>query len=1210
MRSIGSFAMWVFVAVGLWLPSTTQAQADPDLRGILPYLMLVIDTSGSMERLPACTCTTPGCIECLPDCSLPNAAGIPPKDAQGHERKKNRWATALEALTGGFTDFECEALGRTAVNGASYDIGYYLPFHQPWDCSSQLAGTDCAYDSAASTRVQQTNGILDTYSGQFNFGLMTFDGMDTYVGAEPLVANSAFDEVLSKGVTGMWSYGPNDAKTVPVKQGKSFHYPNCTNNYMIDTGVRSSSASEGALISMNSCTGSGPPGSSPGCPAWCAQCGSLVTQASINQDIQEALLATRPFRGTPIAASLDDLYYHFKSDLADQFGSCRSRFALLLTDGYPDDDYRSFGCNCKVDDALLQPAAQCGGAPNDPNDMYCPYPTAEEAASDLVRGRTPDPAMVERLFVVGLAIDDDRVRDRLNSVARSGCTLGAACLNGTTGNEAFFASDLNTLVSGLGKILDGLIEPISRSVPAFARGTGPNKQYQFGTGFTVPRTSNEPWAGLIERRRFTCDAGIVTPQTLDTTKGDRFHDVLNGSDGNSRRLLTVLPTGSGSVEGVVNRDPSPPTPALPTCGATGCGLVELDTAQPVRFGLATNDDPGKALITNWMYGRSPSVRGVQANGLARRMGDIYHSSPVIVGAPTGTADEAYTLFANKAAVAGRPITMYVSSNDGILHAFSIEQYAVPATSTTYVPGHEIWGFVPPMLHDNLGQNLLSHQFTMDGTPVVKDVYFDRDPQVIATGNEYHTVLITGMRSGGNAYVALDVTDPVNPKFLWQFTDPSMGRTFAEPGIAQATFQVSTGGGSFSTKHGAVAILPGGVGDLGDSGISGDCVNGRSPAMLSTASGGGFSRFKSFLGWSSATSINHRADVRCWKEPGRALFFVDIETGKLIKKIHLGSGSKPVFPSPLVSAPAIFRNEIGAPATRAFVVDADGVIWRIDMSESDQQASNPLTGWTARPFHDIFWDKLPEEGELTYEAPILSVDDKERVVVLVGTGDSGNFVKPTIKNRVVSISEFVDPLITGPEQYRASMNWEKRVKNSGTGGLVDSELITGKMALFNKQLFFGTFIAVSGTNACDLGKGRIHSVDYIMHDAGDSNGSNPITYGPLLINNGGDAQATSVINVSDSAAASNFMVLGLGVTERPSCVEADVPSDYWGAEIPSGANPDPAVWLVAHASGTKTSSGLIQERGATLTEGALGSVELRIKKRSLISRVVSWATSVD
>src|SRR5690349_23334937 len=105
--------LWLLAAV-LWPAPHAQAQSAPDMREIYPYLTLVIDTSGSMERLPACTCTTPGCEECLPNCTLPNVTpgNIPPKDAAGHELKKNRWAVTLEALTGTFNDFQCTQLAR------------------------------------------------------------------------------------------------------------------------------------------------------------------------------------------------------------------------------------------------------------------------------------------------------------------------------------------------------------------------------------------------------------------------------------------------------------------------------------------------------------------------------------------------------------------------------------------------------------------------------------------------------------------------------------------------------------------------------------------------------------------------------------------------------------------------------------------------------------------------------------------------------------------------------------------------------------------------------------------------------------------------------------------------------------------------------------------------------------------------------------------
>lgn len=52
-----------------------------------------------------------------------------------------------------------------------------------------------------------------------------------------------------------------------------------------------------------------------------------------------------------------------------------------------------------------------------------------------------------------------------------------------------------------------------------------------------------------------------------------------------------------------------------------------------------------------------------------------------------------------------------------------------------------------------------HQFYVDGSPVVADVYI---------GGEWRTVLIGTLRAGGKGLFALDVTDPTGIKLLWEF----------------------------------------------------------------------------------------------------------------------------------------------------------------------------------------------------------------------------------------------------------------------------------------------------------------------------------------------------------------------------------------------------------------------------------------------------------
>jgi hypothetical protein len=251
---------------------------------------------------------------------------------------------------------------------------------------------------------------------------------------------------------------------------------------------------------------------------------------------------------------------------------------------------------------------------------------------------------------------------------------------------------------------------------------------------------------------------------------------------------------------------------------------------------------------------------------------------------------------------------------------------------------------------------------------------------------------------------------------------------------------------------------------------------------------------------------------------------------------------------------------------------------------------------------------PTDGELTYEAPIMSVDPAGNLVLIVGTGDNNNFVKPTIANRVLSVTEIADP--SGQPGYKAAVNWEVRMDTTKGLSLVPSELVTGSMGLFNGQLFFGTFMAVTGSNACDLGKGRIHAVDYLARDPAVTY-NNPSTFGPrrlTAVELGLDAESQTVINVDAAAAVPNLMEMGLGVTQRPTCQQLDTQNfSVWGQSTwgTKSASP-PAIYLVAQASGSVTTTSLIQKRH----QSEMGSIQLRLTKKSSLSRMISWATNID
>ncbi len=195
------------------------------------------------------------------------------------------------------------------------------------------------------------------------------------------------------------------------------------------------------------------------------------------------------------------------------------------------------------------------------------------------------------------------------------------------------------------------------------------------------------------------------------------------------------------------------------------------------------------------------------NWLCKPIGDIINSTPVVVGTPPFfyRFDNYQAFRSNLIANNVRPPIIYVGSNDGSLHAFSLDDIDQDSDGTVDVPaGTELWAFVPRSLHDKLKlaasdpdgtydmcADGYCHQYLLDGSPKVADISSDFNTSGSIEANEWRTILVTGLRQGGQAYFALDVTagqdfNPANSypsKHLWEFTDfPYLGETWSEPSI--------------------------------------------------------------------------------------------------------------------------------------------------------------------------------------------------------------------------------------------------------------------------------------------------------------------------------------------------------------------------------------------------------------------------------------------
>jgi type IV pilus assembly protein PilY1 len=373
--------------------------------------------------------------------------------------------------------------------------------------------------------------------------------------------------------------------------------------------------------------------------------------------------------------------------------------------------------------------------------------------------------------------------------------------------EFFSVDSPEDMVTAFQKILSRIAERnTSAASPAINSGmqddgTGGLVSYAYQTSYS----SNESWAGDIK--------GYLKAKTLNAVTG--LYDVTTTEQWSAREQLASRPTG---------RNITIATPAG-TLGDTD-GLTDLTwshagdptTAGTLAYFLRQDPDDGDTLEADSANAqlRLSFIKGDQSQeeALFRKrstvLGDMIASKPVTVrGArylssyaerlhPGSAYDEFVTLQRE------RSPRVYVGANDGMLHGFDA------------ATGLETFAFVPtavfPKLHKLTGKSYQGahHQFYVDGSPVVADVYI---------GSEWRTVLVGTLRAGGKGLFALDITDPSEIKLLWEFDDKSipssndvrLGHSFPQPTIARlhnGKWAVVTGNGYDSTNkdNGKAALL--------------------------------------------------------------------------------------------------------------------------------------------------------------------------------------------------------------------------------------------------------------------------------------------------------------------------------------------------------------------------------------------------------------------
>lgn len=397
------------------------------------------------------------------------------------------------------------------------------------------------------------------------------------------------------------------------------------------------------------------------------------------------------------------------------------------------------------------------------------------------------------------------------------------------GHGAYFsATNPTTLAAGLANALSGINAKRGSAAAAATSTLNPVAGNNFAY---VASYTTVTWNGNLEARGINVDTGVVnenatwcaedvaagacaspssivtdtsgatttyycsTPNSVTCTGG-----IQNGTDCWMPMATACTGTMKSTVSDLVD------TRTIYTANSTGTALTPFDsayaTANPTNFSAAhinglsqwasyTGGQQSAAVGTNLInylrgqWGYEDRTTNLVADRLYRYrstvLGDAVESQPAFMANPVFSYPyPGYSAYAT--AQAARAGTVYMGTNDGMMHAFD-------ATN-----GNERWAYVPTMVIPNMWKladfNYVHSNF-VNGSPITSDIC-SANCTNSATA-VWKTILVAGLNGGGRGYYALDITDPAAPALLWEFTttagtgtvqDDDLGYSFGQPIITR------------------------------------------------------------------------------------------------------------------------------------------------------------------------------------------------------------------------------------------------------------------------------------------------------------------------------------------------------------------------------------------------------------------------------------------
>ena len=663
-------------------------------------------------------------------------------------------------------------------------------------------------------------------------------------------------------------------------------------------------------------------------------------------------------------------------------------------------------------------------------------------------------------------------------------SLKTALGNIASVNSVFAAVSLpvsvNTQGTYLNDIYVGMFRPAQSFLPQW---NGNLKQYKLGLNSSgVLRLQDADGVAAINTQTgflTECARSSWTPSVVDTYW---LNQLAGGCLKVANSTASNFPDGNIVEKGAQAYKLRAMTPAartVKTCSTSfaGCtSLTDFSTANSaVTSALGAN-------LVDWARGSNLDGELGMATTVMRASahGDVVHSRPIPINYGTDLAPS---------------IVVYYGGNDGMFRAVNGNREStalvsgnIVAGANTYLPGDELWSFVPPEFYGNF-QRLRDDKPAIGSAAMPSNVSTQKTYGIdgpitafqgaISGSNKVYTY--ASMRRGGRAIYAFDVTTPGTPALLWKKGCPNASDdtscSSGYTGLGQTWSSLKT---MYATGYGS----------------------GTAPLLIT---GGGYDACEDFDAL-VAGGANHSCTSL---SKGNKVYVIDAVTGAVV---HTFDTERPV-----IADSTLVRDAATGKIRHAYTADMGGNVYRMTFGTGAE------TTWTIVKIASLGCNTASLTAVLTCTAnrkfmfaPSVVTTDNDTFYVMLGSGDREKPVKYYTSATAVTNYFFMvkDTISNGAASYTDTAN-------CGAGSVVlclsslfpitsatptDTQLATKKgwyLALTSTEQVVTSAITIFGVvtfsthqpagpppaNSCvpNLGTTNVYNISYL--NAGSANGTN-------------------------------------------------------------------------------------------------------------------------